>query len=128
MKDGAKTVFWQWTDTTGIERMTLRDAGDLVFANSTVIGTDEGGYRLDHRWRLTKDWRVLAVEVEKWGVREHERLQLDRVDNGWAVNSVSQPDLGPMSRICRSPPSATLSNPAADAREHRKHYIKDLLN
>ncbi len=93
MKDRTEIVFWQRTDTAGLERMSLREEGDLVLAESTVIGTDDGGYRLDHRWKMLKDWQVLSVEVEKWDAREHERLQLERVDNGWTVNGVSRPDL-----------------------------------
>ncbi len=61
---------------------------------STVISTEAGGLRLDHRWVLTPDWRAQSVEIERWDAQGHEQLHLARVGPAeWAVNGTARPDL-----------------------------------
>lgn len=86
--------FWRRTDLHGLERLTLEVEADQISAVSTVISTESGGLRLDHRWMLTPDWRAQSVEIERWNADGHEQLLLARVGAaGWAVNGTARPDL-----------------------------------
>ncbi|WP_247887172.1 putative glycolipid-binding domain-containing protein [Azospirillum sp. SYSU D00513] len=86
-------LFWQRTDMPGMERLVLTVSTDAVLAGSTVICMEAGGFRLDHRWRLTPDWRVLSLSVDRWRLDGHERLQLERRDGGWCVDGMRRSDL-----------------------------------
>ncbi|KQV62578.1 MULTISPECIES: putative glycolipid-binding domain-containing protein [unclassified Caulobacter] len=86
-------LFWRRTDIEGLERLELSIGPDAVEAVSTVLCLEDGGFRLDHRWRLTPDWRALSVEVERWNATSHGRLTLERTGSGWAVDGVARPDL-----------------------------------
>lgn len=86
-------LFWRRTDVAGLERLELEVGPDAVTATSTVICTDEGGFRLDHRWRLDGRWRALAVTVERWSAQGHGALHLERAGAGWRVDGAPRPDL-----------------------------------
>jgi hypothetical protein len=86
-------LFWRRTDIEGLERLELSIGPDAVEAVSTVLCLEDGGFRLDHRWRLTPDWRALSVEVERWNATSHGRLTLERTGSGWVVDGVARPDL-----------------------------------
>lgn len=86
-------LFWRRTDVEGLERLELSIEPDAVEAVSTVLCLEDGGFRLDHRWRLTPDWRALSVEVERWNAAGHGRLRLERTGSGWSVDGVARPDL-----------------------------------
>lgn len=86
-------LFWRRTDVEGLERLELTATGDAVLAASTVICLEAGGLRLDHRWRLTPDWRALSVSVERWGPQGHGVLTLERAGAGWRVDGRPRPDL-----------------------------------
>jgi hypothetical protein len=58
-----------------------------------VICLEEGGFRLDHRWRLDCDWRVQSVNVERWNLQGHGVLLLERAGTGWRVDGGLRPDL-----------------------------------
>ena len=62
-------------------------------AESSVICIEDGGFRLDHRWKLTPDWSVLSLELERWGVVERTRVNLERTDGGWLVDGARRADL-----------------------------------
>jgi hypothetical protein len=90
----SKTVlFWRRTDVEGLERLELVIEPDGVSAMSTVICLEAGGFRLDHRWRLTPDWRAQSVVVECWNARGHGILRLERAGTGWQVDGAPRPDL-----------------------------------
>jgi uncharacterized protein len=88
------TLFWRRSDVLGLERLELTVSGDGVVARSTVVCLEEGGFRLDHRWRLTLDWSAVLLEVERWGVGgAYRRLLLERSGDGWLVDGERRPDL-----------------------------------
>ena len=93
MQSEPEILFWRRTDVTGLERLALTISADAVLAEATVICVEEGGFRLDHRWRLTPDWRALTLDVERWGPAERTRLNLERTDGGWSVDGVRRADL-----------------------------------
>ncbi|MDT0353054.1 putative glycolipid-binding domain-containing protein [Pseudonocardia sp. DSM 45834] len=77
----------------GLERLSLSVAVDVVTAESTVICTEDGGFRPDHRWTLTRDWRSFSLDVERRRRVGHVRVGVERLDGGWKVDGVSRPDL-----------------------------------
>ena len=85
--------FWKRTDVEGLERLELTTQPGAVTAVSTVLCVEDGGFRLDHRWRLDADWRAQSVIVERWGAQGHAVLRLDRASSGWLVNGLARPDL-----------------------------------
>ena len=86
-------LFWRRTDGPGLERLVLRVSADGILAESTVLGTEDGGFRLDQRWRLTPDWRTLRLEVERWGPGGPSRLVVERSGGGWSVDGRRRADL-----------------------------------
>ena len=93
MSETSDVLFWRRKDGAGFERLTLEISEDAVIATSSVICLDEGGFRLDHSWRLTPDWRAISVPVDKWSRAGHARLTLERVGGGWLANGRRRPDL-----------------------------------
>lgn len=86
-------LYWRRTDVQGLERLALHVSVDDVTAESTLMCLEDGGFRLDHRWRLTSDWRARTLEVERWGADEHRRLTLERSGDGWLVDGEPRSDL-----------------------------------
>ena len=86
-------LFWRRTDIGGLERMALTVGPDGVDAVSTVICLGEGGFRLDHTWRLDAGWRAQSVVVERWNAGGHGGLRLERSGGGWRVDGLARPDL-----------------------------------
>ena len=86
-------LFWRRTDVHGLERMALAIEADRITATSSVVSLDAGGFRLDHRWRLSPDWRALSVEIERWNDDGHGALRLERHGRGWRVDGADRPDL-----------------------------------
>jgi hypothetical protein len=86
-------LFWRRTDVEGLERLELVTEPDGVTAVSTVICLEAGGFRLDHRWRLSSDWRAQSVIVERWNSQGHAILRLERAGSGWLVDGAPRPDL-----------------------------------
>lgn len=89
-----KTIlFWRRTDIEGLERLELVTQPDRIEATSTVLCLESGGFRLDHRWRLSPGWSALSVQVERWSADAHTRLLLERDGTGWLVDGARRPDL-----------------------------------
>ncbi|MGL4236314.1 putative glycolipid-binding domain-containing protein [Tabrizicola sp.] len=86
-------LFWRRTDLEGCERLELVIEPDQIRATSTLVCLEAGGFRLDHSWRLSSDWRVQTVTVERWNDREHGRLELLKNGSSWLVNGKPRPDL-----------------------------------
>ena len=86
-------LYWRRTDIEGLERLELVDGPDGITATSTLICAEDGGFRLDHHWRLDSGWRALSVAVERWGPQGHGTLRLERAGSGWRVDGAPRPDL-----------------------------------
>jgi hypothetical protein len=86
-------IFWRRTDVEGFERLELATGADGVMASSTVLCLEAGGFRLEHRWRLDRDWRAQSVTVERWNAEGRGILLLERAGKGWRVDGESRPDL-----------------------------------
>lgn len=89
-----KTIFyWRRIDVTGLERLEIDVAPGAVIARGSVICLEGGGFRLDHYWRLTSDWRAMELRVERWNADDHAVLHLERNRDGWTVDGAQRPDL-----------------------------------
>jgi uncharacterized protein len=86
-------IFWRRIDLAGLERMTLAAAESGVLAVSTIICVEDGGFRLDHTWQLTPDWRAISLKVERLGGDCERQVTLEREDGRWRVNGERRPDL-----------------------------------
>jgi len=86
-------VIWKRTDIDSLERMEIVHTPDGVTAASTVISVESGGFRLDHQWRLDRNWRPQTVTIERWDAQGRETLLLQRSKSGWLVNGQARPDL-----------------------------------
>ncbi len=86
-------LYWRRIDTHGLERMALCFEPDGISAAGSVICLDEGGFRIDHHWRLDRDWRAQWVAVQRWNADGHDLLRLERSASGWTVDGLPRPDL-----------------------------------
>lgn len=84
---------WRRLDMIGLELLALGRAADGVSAQSSVICGWNGGYRLDHAWELTPDWRALSLRVERSDAHGRRTLTLERDGSGWCVDGVRRSDL-----------------------------------
>ena len=84
---------WRRTDLHGLERMVLDIGPDEIRATSSVLSLEAGGFRLDHCWRLSPDWRALSVTVRRWNAQGEGALTLERQGGGWRVDGADRPDL-----------------------------------
>ena len=86
-------IFWRRIDVEGLERLELSVEPEGITATSTVVCLDQGGFRLDHHWRLDPDWRAQSVTVERWNSQGRRMLRLERVGTGWRVDGSPRADL-----------------------------------
>lgn len=94
MDEGRPThISWRRIDVVGLELLALSAAAERVWAESTVICLEDGGFRLDHAWELTCDWRALSLRVERRDADGHRTLTLERDGDGWRVDGRRRPDL-----------------------------------
>ncbi|WMT91630.1 putative glycolipid-binding domain-containing protein [Pelagibacterium sp. H642] len=88
-----RILFWRRTDLAGMERLVLEHGADGISVSGTVICVEDGGFRIDHIWRLTPDWHTLSLLVEKSDADGMTRIALERAGTGWSVDGVHRPDL-----------------------------------
>jgi hypothetical protein len=93
MERTSETVFWRRTDIAGLERLTLTETDDGFQVASTVLCVEDGGFQIDHRWMISRDWRAHSVVLEKRGANGFEALTLERTGRGWTVDGGLRPDL-----------------------------------
>jgi hypothetical protein len=86
-------ICWRRIDMTGLELLALREDAAGVAVESTVICGWDGGYRLDHAWTLTPDWRAQSLRIARWDAQGHRTLLLERDGDGWRVDGAPRPDL-----------------------------------
>ncbi|WP_137389460.1 putative glycolipid-binding domain-containing protein [Rhodoligotrophos defluvii] len=84
---------WRRIDMVGLELLALRRNAEGVWVESSVICGWQGGYRLDHSWQLTPDWRTLSLGIERWDADGRRSLSLKRDGNRWLVDGEPRPDL-----------------------------------
>jgi uncharacterized protein len=87
------TVFWRRTDVEGLERLALTFEANAVRVVSTAISVEDSGFRLDHTWELTPDWRAMSLHVERLGSDGRRFVVLERDGNAWRVNGERRPGL-----------------------------------
>jgi uncharacterized protein len=84
---------WRRLDMTGLELLALKKEAAGVSAESSVICGWDGGFRLDHQWHLTPDWRAVSLRIRRWDASGERMLSLEREGEGWRVNGERRPDL-----------------------------------
>lgn len=73
--------------------MTLDVTEKGIRASSTIVCVEDGGFKLEHTWQLTADWRAVSLHVERAGADGRRALALERHGHGWRVNGQRRPDL-----------------------------------
>jgi uncharacterized protein len=91
--DQPTLIAWRRIDVVGLELLALSADAERVRAESTVICLADGGFRLDHAWELTSDWRALSLRVERRDAEGRRTLTLERDGGGWRVDGRRRPDL-----------------------------------
>jgi uncharacterized protein len=86
-------ICWRRIDLVGLELLALRTAAEGVWAESSVMCTANGGFRLDHVWQLTPDWRALSLRIERLDANGRRALTLERDGDGWRVDGGRRADL-----------------------------------
>jgi hypothetical protein len=92
-RSGPRVLFWRRIDVPGLERLVLTEGDDGILAESTVLCTEDGGFRIDVRWELDASWRALAVAVRRENSAGTREVRLDRRGVGWLVDGAPRPDL-----------------------------------
>jgi hypothetical protein len=88
-----KLICWRRIDMIGLELLALRTGAAGIWAESSVICAVDGGFRLDHAWELTPDWRALSLRIERRDANGRRTLTLERDGGGWRVDGEQRPDL-----------------------------------
>jgi uncharacterized protein len=89
----AQLICWRRLDMVGLELFALYREPHGLRVESSVICAWDGGYRLDHAWALTPDWRALSLRVARWDANGRRTLTLERDHETWRVDGVRRPDL-----------------------------------
>jgi uncharacterized protein len=89
----AALICWRRIDIVGLELLALRIGAERVWAESSIICMEDGGFQLHHVWELTADWRTLSLQVERRDADGRRALTLERDGNGWRVDGERRPDL-----------------------------------
>lgn len=86
-------ICWRRIDMIGLELLALRIEADGVRANSSVICAWDGGFRLEHSWDLTTDWRTRSLRIARHDASGRRTLSLERDGGFWLVDCKRRPDL-----------------------------------
>ncbi len=89
----AAHICWRRIDMIGLELMALRTGDGGVSADSSVICAENGGFRIDHAWELTPDWRAMSLRVERRDANGRRTVTLERDGGGWRIDGALRPDL-----------------------------------
>jgi hypothetical protein len=85
---------WRRIDElVSLELLALRRSTDGVQVESSVMCAWAGGYRLDHAWDLTPDWRTRSLRIMRWDAQGHRTLSLERDRDGWRIDGARRTDL-----------------------------------
>lgn len=139
-------LFWRRLDLEGLERLELTTGPDGIDARGTVLALEDGGFRLEHAWRLDPNWRPLFLTVERWNDAGHARLTLERDGDGWSLDGAPRPDLDgaeapdisvtpfcntlPIRRLAHAPGEsrtldvAYVDGPAMTVQRSRQRYLR----
>jgi|SRR5262245_9570601 len=120
--ESAMLLSWRRTDVVGLELLALTIGAERVFAQSTVICIEDGGFRLDHAWELTGDWRAMSLKVVRQDTDGRRALTLERDGNSWRVDGehradldgTEEPDLS-VTPFCNTLPIRRMTTAAASA-------------
>lgn len=88
-----KQMCWRRIDAAGLELLALARVADGFHAESSVICGWNGGFRVDHAWQLTPEWRALSLRIERRDADGRRTLLLERDGGGWRVDGVRRADL-----------------------------------
>ncbi len=88
-----RVICWRRIDMIGLELLVLRIEADGAWIDSSVICAWDGGFRIDHTWDLTPDWRTRSLRVERRDASGCRTLTLERNGGGWRVDGERRPDL-----------------------------------
>ncbi|WP_114953862.1 putative glycolipid-binding domain-containing protein [Sphingosinicella terrae] len=86
-------LYWRRTDVAGLERLELVVGANGITARGSVLCLEDGGFRLDHEWRLSPDWRASSLTVRRWSAAGEDSLRLEWDGTGWRVDGARRPDL-----------------------------------
>jgi hypothetical protein len=84
---------WRRLDRVGLELLELRTESGRIRAQSSVICAWNGGFRLDHAWELTPDWRTRSLHIVRSDAGGRRTLLVERDGDGWRVDGMWRPDL-----------------------------------
>lgn len=85
--------FWRRLDLDGLERFELQHEAGRVVATGVLVCAEPPGFALEHRWRLTPDWRTVSLELAQHGPHGRVALRVERDGDGWRVDGRPRPDL-----------------------------------
>jgi hypothetical protein len=88
-----RQLCWRRLDMVGLELLELGTQSGRIRARSSVICAWNGGFRLDHAWELTPDWRALSLNIVRHDAEGCRTLRLQRDGVGWRVDGARRPDL-----------------------------------
>jgi hypothetical protein len=92
-RKSTRLLCWRRLDMVGLELLEVRMESDRIRVDSSVICAWNGGFRVDHAWELTPDWRALSLHMVRRDAKGRRTLRLERDGVGWRVDGARRPDL-----------------------------------
>lgn len=90
---GQTRLCFRRLDMPGLELLSLRSDNGLINVEGSIICGWNGGYRLEHAWVLSPDWRAVSLRIERFDANGRQGLSIERAGEGWRVNGASREDL-----------------------------------